>query len=196
MWVTLVRSTTHMMGFITIAHIELCIFAFVIIGQSEQICKWAISYVHSMTTDHVANTCYFKMMFNVLTHDDCWCWMEEMRHCLMVPYFFENDARKCLQCSYRLQRLLSSIQSISFTIVHPKGTVAHLNNICMLYRRTIVQFLWIFPNFFLPMYLPCWSQFMLLAWFNCNILGWLMSFLLYSINHIHTIVYIEKPILY
>ena len=56
-WVVLVAITTHIPCFINVAHTELWIFDFFIISQSEQICKWGIKYVHSVTTDYVGSTC-------------------------------------------------------------------------------------------------------------------------------------------
>ena len=38
-WVILECTTTHIPSFVTLAHIELWIFDFVVISQSEQICK-------------------------------------------------------------------------------------------------------------------------------------------------------------
>ena len=55
-WVALMPITTHIPSFINVAHTELWIFDF-FISQSEQICKWGIKYVHSVTTDHVGSTC-------------------------------------------------------------------------------------------------------------------------------------------
>ena len=56
-WVVLVPITIHTPSFINAAHTELWIFAFFVISQSEQICKWGVKYAHSMTTDHVGSTC-------------------------------------------------------------------------------------------------------------------------------------------
>ena len=53
-WVVLVSITTHIPSFINVVHTELWIFDFFVISQSEQICKWGIRYIHSVTTDHVS----------------------------------------------------------------------------------------------------------------------------------------------
>ena len=55
--VVLVSITTHTPSFIKVAHTELWIFDFVVISQSEQICKWGIKYAHLVMTDHVGSTC-------------------------------------------------------------------------------------------------------------------------------------------
>ena len=57
--VVLLPTTTHIPSFVIVAHTELWIFAFFVISQSEQICKWGIKiikYVHSVTIDHVGTT--------------------------------------------------------------------------------------------------------------------------------------------
>ena len=56
-WVVVVPITTHIPSFINVARTELWIFDFSVISQSEQICKWGIKYVHSVTTDHMGSTC-------------------------------------------------------------------------------------------------------------------------------------------
>ena len=56
-WVVLVPITTHIPSFINVAHAELWIFDFVVISQSEQICKWGIKYAHLVTTDDMGSTC-------------------------------------------------------------------------------------------------------------------------------------------
>ena len=56
-WVILVPTTTHIPSFINLAHTELWIFDFCVISQSEQIYKWGIKYVHSVTTDNMGSTC-------------------------------------------------------------------------------------------------------------------------------------------
>ena len=56
-WVVLVPITTHIPSFINVAHTELWIFDIFVISKSEQICKWGITYVHSVTTDHMGSTC-------------------------------------------------------------------------------------------------------------------------------------------
>ena len=55
-WVVLVPITTHIPSFINVVHTELSIFDLFVISQSEQICKWGIKYVHSVTTDHMGST--------------------------------------------------------------------------------------------------------------------------------------------
>ena len=58
-----------------------------VISQSEQICKWGIKYVHSMTTDHAGSTCaptthiasLTKIGHCVLIRErrfTFWCWWE------------------------------------------------------------------------------------------------------------------------
>ena len=58
-WAVLLPTTTHIQSFAPVDHTELWIFAFFVISQPEQICKWGIKYVnyaHSVTTDHVGST--------------------------------------------------------------------------------------------------------------------------------------------
>ena len=62
-WVLFVPTTTHIPSFVTVAHIELWIFAFCfvffcflfVISQSEQIYKWDIKYSNLLTTNHMDN---------------------------------------------------------------------------------------------------------------------------------------------
>ena len=50
MWVVLLPTTTHIPSNITVAHTELWMFAFAVISQSEQICKWGITYTYLVMT--------------------------------------------------------------------------------------------------------------------------------------------------
>ena len=50
-----VPTTTHILSLFTVAHKELWTFAFFVISQSEQVCKWGIKYAHSMMKDHVGS---------------------------------------------------------------------------------------------------------------------------------------------
>ena len=78
--VVLLPTTTHIPSFVTVAHTELWIFAFVVISQSEQICKWGIKYAHSVTTDHMGSTClhtthipsFTKISYSVQGHRNCY----------------------------------------------------------------------------------------------------------------------------
>ena len=56
MWVVPLPTTTHIPSFVTVTHIELWIYAFVVISQSEQICKWRIKYAYLVMTDNVGST--------------------------------------------------------------------------------------------------------------------------------------------
>ena len=62
--------TTNIPSFITVAHTDICIFAFFVTSQSEQICKWGIKYAHSVTTDHVGSTCAHIPTYQVLRKSD------------------------------------------------------------------------------------------------------------------------------
>ena len=86
-WVVLVPITTHIPSFINVAHTELWIFDFLVISQSEQICKWGIKYAHSVT-DHMGSTCapptthilsLMKIGHCILIREwrfTFWCWRE------------------------------------------------------------------------------------------------------------------------
>ena len=79
-WITLEFTTTYIPSFITVAHILLWIFDFLVISQSEQICKWDIKYVHLLTTDHMGNICAYHYQHTKFHHclpyrtlDTCIC---------------------------------------------------------------------------------------------------------------------------
>ena len=63
-WVLLVPTTTHIPSIVTVAHIELWIFAFFVIShnRNKKKSKWAIQYAYSVTTDHVGNTCAYHYL--------------------------------------------------------------------------------------------------------------------------------------
>ena len=74
MWVVLVPTTTHIPSFVTVAHTELWIFAFVI-SQSEQICKRGIKYIHLVMRDHIGSTSahhYPHAKFRHCSHTELW----------------------------------------------------------------------------------------------------------------------------
>ena len=74
-WVVLVPITTHIPGFINVAHTELWIFDFIVISQSEQTRKWGIKYAHSVPTDHMGSTCahhYPQPSFINVAHTELW----------------------------------------------------------------------------------------------------------------------------
>ena len=54
--VVLVFTTTHIPSFVNVVHKELWIFAFFVVSQSEQICKWGIKYAHLVMADQVEST--------------------------------------------------------------------------------------------------------------------------------------------
>ena len=74
-WVILVPTTTNIPSFIAVAHSKLWIFTFLVISQSEQICKWGIKYAHWVTTDHMGSTCahhYPYTSYINVAHTELW----------------------------------------------------------------------------------------------------------------------------
>ena len=55
-WVVLVSITSHIPGFINVAHTELWIFNFLLLAN-QSICKWGIKCVHLVMTDDMSSTC-------------------------------------------------------------------------------------------------------------------------------------------
>ena len=91
----------HIQSFINVAHTELWIFYFFVISQSEQICKWRIKYVHSVTAAHVCSTCaptthipsLTKISHCILIRErrfTFWCWRETYI-CTYIHLYRQRD---------------------------------------------------------------------------------------------------------
>ena len=95
MWVTVVPGTTLIPSFVNVAHIELWIFAFVIISQSEQICKWAIQYAyiwwrHNTWVRPVPTTTYIPSFMKI-------------GHCMRFTFLLTSNPRIYIHTSMSRQ---------------------------------------------------------------------------------------------